>query len=103
MTSRNRIWWEVVKSTRFDSDFLELDGRGQWTVDKTLDGMVRCKDPVEVYDGIACDDCMHDTWLFGVQDDGSGNKGLKLQIYINRDRQVLYPVGVWPTEPSDEL
>lgn len=100
MTPANRIW-RVVRDPEFRTDFRQLDGSGQWIVEKYLDAMVQQRDPTTKYHNVTCDNCNPDTRLFGIQDDGVGNKRLGLLIRFDRQRNVLYPLGVRPVRPTD--
>jgi hypothetical protein len=56
--------------------------------------MRKTKDPSKVYKFTNCDDCIEDLYLFGCHDDGLGNKGLEIQVYLDRKRKVLSPITV---------
>lgn len=100
MVSNSDVW-KRVPLDRFRADFNNLTPYGQWIVTKTLDAMIRHKDPTRVYQNTICDNCVPDLRLFGIQDDGVGNKGLGLLIYLDRERRVLYPISVNKTTPPN--
>ena len=95
MVRSKKLVWKLVPYGRFQSDFLRLDPEGQWIVKNTLDAMVHMKNPAAVYQSEACDECIPDLHLFGVHDDGVGNKKLALLIYLDRERKILCPVSVY--------
>ena len=61
--------------------------------------MARYKDPTRHYENTACNTDPN-LRLFGIQDDGVGNKGLGLQVYLDRERYVLYPMRVYAATPA---
>ncbi len=95
MVRSNKPIWKLVRYDRFQSDFLRLSPEGQWIVKNTLNAMVHKKNPTAVYQNEVCDECLPDLYLFGVHDDGIGNKKLALLIHLDRKRKILCPVSVY--------
>ena len=62
--------------------------------------MARKKDPTKDYENEIC--CEEDpNWrLFGFYDDGVGNKRLEMLIYLNYEKKIMYPAGVFKNRPS---
>ena len=56
--------------------------------------MLMMKNPAKAYHYTRCDECTPDLYLFGISDDGFGNKGLELQIHLDKQRNVLAPITV---------
>ena len=70
-------------------------------VENTLYYMVRRKNPTATHHNETCDECLRDHYLFGIHDDGIGNKRLGLLIRIDQERKGLYPVAVYRASPQD--
>ncbi|GEM_PF-6290022 len=87
-------YWKLGKIPSFRADFLKLQPYSQWRVSKTILNMLYLKDPTKIYYYTNCDDCLPDLHLFGIQDDGIGNKGIELQIYIDKQKNILAPITV---------
>ena len=63
--------------------------------------MVYRKDPTAVYHNEVCDECRPNFYIFGIHDDGVGNKKLTLQIYIDKEEKILYPMSVYKAKMPD--
>ena len=100
MVSSNKPTWRRIPFPRFYEDFQRLTPYGKWVVGKTLDAMVLKKNPAAIYQNTICDDSVPDLRLFGIQDDGLGNKRLGLLIYIDAERHILCPVAVYNVRPA---
>lgn len=94
MVKSPKQYWKLAQIPSFREDFLKLSPYEQWVVGKTLGGMVEMKDPAKVYRFTQCNDCMDDLYLFGLADDGLGNKGIELQVYLDKTKRVLAPITV---------
>ncbi|KFM19613.1 hypothetical protein AAA799P11_00602 [Marine Group I thaumarchaeote SCGC AAA799-P11] len=94
MAKNPKPYWKLGKVPSFKTDFLKLTPYGQWVIGRTIERMLYLKEPQKTYRYTNCDDCMPDLFLFGVLDDGIGNKGLELQIYLDKKRKVLAPITV---------
>lgn len=94
MQKNPKQYWKLAKIPSFRTDFQRLSAHHQWIVGKTIDSMLMIKDPARVYEYTRCDECVPDLYLFGVADDGVGNKGVELQIYLHRSKSVLAPITV---------
>lgn len=77
----------------FKQDFDKLTPKEQWIVEKIIPAMLHQNDPTQHYQNTICKDCLlDDCYLFGVSDDGGGNKGVALQIHLDRQRKILTPI-----------
>ena len=95
MTSKIR--WEERQFNLFQTTFLELSPYEQWVVTHTITSMIRQKDPRRRHEYVTCHDCMPGMYLFGVVDDGVGNKGVALQIHLDWINRILSPVSAKST------
>lgn len=94
MTKNPKSFWKLGKVSSFKTDFQKLSRYGQWIVGKTIESMLLMKNPARAYHYVRCDDCMDDLYLFGILDDGIGNKGYEIQIYLDKKRKILAPITV---------
>ena len=94
MAKNPKPFWKLGKVSSFRSDFKKLTPYAQWVVGNTIRSMLSVKDPARVYRYTICDDCTPDLYLFGILDDGMGNKGLELQIHLDKKRKILSPITV---------
>ena len=90
MTPNNISW--VLRIGDFPVYYWKLNKRERWTVDHTLEGMCRQNDPTKFYQSTICDECEPNTHLFGILNDGLGNKGLELQVKVDKQTRVLSPM-----------
>lgn len=94
MEKNPNFYWKLGKIPSFPPDFQKLTSYEQWIVGKTIEQMRMMKDPSKIYNFTKCVDCMDDLYLFGCVDDGVGNKGIEIQIYLDRTKNVLAPITV---------
>src|SRR3989304_9472466 len=94
MERKPKYYWKLGKIPSFKTDFQKLLPYEQWLVDKIITSMRIVKDPSKLYKFSRCDDCIEDLYLFGCGDDGLGNKGIELQVYLDKIRNVLAPITV---------
>ena len=100
MAPNNDYAWKRGKFPSFKTDFDGLNPHQKWTVVKTIEGMLRSNDPTKTYESIECDNCLPGMNLFGILDDGFGNKGLALQVHINEQDKILTPISVKVVSPK---
>jgi hypothetical protein len=48
------------------------------------------KDPRKIYEYSICHDCPPDFFLFGISDDGLGNKGIEVQVWLDRKTETAW-------------
>ena len=94
MAKNPKPYWKLGKIPDFKIDFRKLSQIDQWIVGKTIENMLYIKAPEKTYRYTNCDECIPELYLFGVKDDGIGNKGLELQIHLDKKTKVLSPVSV---------
>ena len=92
--AKPKRYWKLNQILSFKSDFEKLPGYEQWCVNKHLMNMIGMKDPSKKYQFTRCNDLRKDLYLFGIADDGLGNKGIELQVYLDRKNKVLSPITV---------
>ena len=65
-----------------------------------LNAMACKKDPTKYYENEIC--CEEDpNWrLFGTYDDGGGNNRFDLLIYLNDEKKIMRPAGVYKNKSS---
>jgi len=95
MARKPKRYWKLNKIISFKSDFRKLSTPYEkWLVGKIIEHMLSVKDPSKVYQFTRCTDCREGLYLFGIKDDGLGNKGLELQVYLDRKKKILSPITV---------
>jgi len=94
MVKSPKLFWKLGKIPSFKSDFEKLPPYEKWVVGKTIRSMLYMKDPTRVYRCTICNDCNPVLYLFGILDDGIGNKGFELQISLDKKRKILSPITV---------
>ena len=95
MVRRPKRYWKLNKIISFKSDFQKLSSSYEkWRVGKTLEYMLSMKDPSKVYKFARCDECREGLYLFGIVDDGLGNKGFELQVFLDRKKKILSPITI---------
>ena len=94
MARKPKRYWKLNKIPSFKSDFQKLSSYEHWCINKIIPLMLSMKDPSKVYEFIICEDGIKDLYLFGIADDGLGNKGIELQIYLDRSKKILSPITV---------
>ncbi len=99
MAKNLKPYWKLGKIPSFKTDFKKLTCYEQWVTGKTIGFMLNLKDPKKAYLYTNCDDCVPDLHLFGILDDGIGNKGLELQIYLDEKKNILAPITVRKVKP----
>jgi|APSaa5957512535_1039671.scaffolds.fasta_scaffold16658_6 hypothetical protein len=89
-------YWKIGRHPRedvFKARFQKLKPVHQWRVMRTLnDNMRYNKDPTKTYKHEECKECKKGLFLFGVADDGLGNKGVELMVFFDFKKKVLYPI-----------
>ena len=93
MVSNNKFW-KAGRFPHFQTDFFKLSPYEKWVVHHTIEGMTNQRNPIRGREHTTCDDCIPDMYLLGVVDDGLGNKGLVLQIHLDRQTNILTPISV---------
>ena len=83
--------WNVAKIPSFKKDFLKLTPKEQWIVGRAINSMRYVKNPARLFPYPQCDHCPENMYLFGVSDDGIGNKGLEIQMIVGKKTHTLYP------------
>ena len=91
--------WKLGTHARFQSDYMQLNPRGKWIVTNTLNAMTHMKNPLVSYEAEACDECMPNLYLFGIDKDGIGHTLLEMLIYVDKAKKILTPVAVSRTTP----
>ncbi len=86
-----KIIWDIAKIPSFKKDFTKLSLKEKWVVSQSVNAMRYVKDPSKLFPYPQCDSCPPNMYLFGVSDDGVGNKGLEIQIVIGKETKILYP------------
>ena len=94
MTKNPKPYWKLGKISSFKTDFKKLTPYGQWVTGRIIGEMLYLKEPQKTYQYTKCDECIPNLYLFGLLDDGIGNKGLELQIYLDSKRNILAPITV---------
>ncbi len=94
MTKNPKHYWKLVRVPSFKTDFEKLNPYGKWLVGKIIESMLQTKDPVRTYCHVTCDEYIPDLYLFGVLDDGVGNKKFGLQIYLDKEKKILFPITI---------
>ncbi len=89
--TKNKAIWNIAKIPSFRKDFQNLRLVEQWRVSHAINNMRYVKDPTRLYPYPQCDNCPNNMYLFGISDDGVGNKGLEIQIIVSKDTHTLYP------------
>ena len=86
---KNKIFWELILTTGFKSYFSKLDKHDKWRIRFFIRNVAQFKDPVKFYNTTKCKDCPNSVLLFGISDDGIGNKGIEVQIWMRNTRKEL--------------
>jgi len=86
---KDKIFWELVLTTGFKSNFSKLNELDKWRVRFFIRNVAHFKDPTKFYNTTKCKKCPHSVLLFGISDDGIGNKGIEVQIWIRNTRKEL--------------
>lgn len=90
MTSSSSPIWEWVSTSDFSKDFKQLDRKERWIADKHLNAMLCDPNPLASREYKVCNECVPESHLFGINDDGGGNKRLGLLIHFNWERKTLF-------------
>jgi hypothetical protein len=85
----SKIYWKVQFTKGFKKSYLNLSEKDKWIVKHFLNDIRYLKDPRKHYLYSVCDDCPPSYCLFGVSDDGLGNKGLDVLIIIAKNDTLL--------------
>ena len=83
-------FWAIELTIGFKNDFLKLNDKDMWRVSGFLRNVVYANDPTEMYEITECADCPPSVVLFGLSDDGLGNKGIEIQVWINKKFNILH-------------
>lgn len=94
MVRKPKLFWKLNKIPSFKKDFQKLSSYERWRIGKTIETMLYTKDPPKVYQFTKCEDCREGLYLFGILDDGLGNKGFELQVYLDKKKKILSPITV---------
>jgi len=82
-------YWGIRLTTGLKSDFSKLSESDQWRVRNFVRSVVHIKDPVKFYKTTKCPNCPPSVRLFGISDDGLGNKGIEVQVWLRNPRNEL--------------
>ena len=59
------------------------------------------KDPTVAYHNEVCFERFPDYHVFGIHDDGVGNKRLALEMHIDKQKKTLHPASVYKVMSND--
>ena len=92
----HKQYWQIGRHPKedvFKTCFLKLKPEHKWRVHHSINNvMLYSKDPVKVIKHKICEECKDGLVLFGLADDGVGNKGVELMVFLNYKKHVLYPI-----------
>lgn len=84
-----RTYWGIRLTKGLKSDFSKLNEIDQWRVRNFVRSVAHIKDPAKFYNTTKCRNCPPSVCLFGISDDGLGNKGIEVQIWIRNSKKEL--------------
>jgi hypothetical protein len=87
---QHKIFWSLQFTNGFKKAYTNLGHLEQWRVKGFIQNVVLIKEPTEVYHHTPCEDCPPDFHLFGLSDDGLGNKGIEIQIWLNHKANTAW-------------
>ncbi|CAE6488990.1 hypothetical protein [Candidatus Nitrosotenuis uzonensis] len=85
-----KVFWSIQFTNGFKKSFAGLTELEQWRVRGFLRNIVHIKDPTKVYHHTACENCPPDFHLFGLSDDGLGNSGIEIQVWLHKKTQTAW-------------
>ncbi len=77
-----RVFWDLQLTKGFKKSYGKLSLKDKWVVTHFLNHIRYLKDPKKHYEYQTCKDCPPNYCLFGVSDDGLGNKSVSVLIII---------------------
>ena len=89
-------YWKIGRHPKedvFKTCFQKLKLQHQWVLHHELnDGFCYAKDPTRIYNHKVCKECKEGMFLFGIADDGVGNKGVEVMIFLDYKKNILHPI-----------
>lgn len=85
-----KLFWSLQFTNGYKKSFRSLSENDKWRVRGFIRNIVNVKEPTLVYQHTVCKECPPDFYLFGLSDDGLGNKGIENQVWINRKEKIIW-------------
>lgn len=85
-----KLFWSIQFTRGFQAAFHDLSDLDQWRAKGFIRNIVFMKNPPAVYNYTKCKKCPPDFYLFGISDDGLGNKGIEFQVWLHRKSNTLW-------------
>lgn len=85
----SKIYWKIQFTTGFKKSYLNLSEKDKWRAKHFLNEIRYVKDPRRHYSYTVCKKCPPSYCLFGVGDDGLGNKGIEVLIIMAKNNVLL--------------
>ena len=84
-----KIFWSVRFTTGFHKSFKILCPLDMWRIEGFIRNIVYLKDPRKIHYYTICHDCPPQIALFGISDDGLGNKGIEILTWIDDKSKMI--------------
>lgn len=79
----HKIFWQPRFTKGFKTSFKELCPTEKWRIMGFIRNIAITEKPTEMYAHTPCEKCPPNFFLFGISDDGLGNKGIEIQVWLD--------------------